>query len=349
MVIARKSSQLGLTIVELMVGLVLGLFLLGGVLHIYMGSSQTYRTTEALSRVQEGGRFALDFLSDDLRRAGSQGDCMKSVEVKNHLDTANAAYDDVLFDLTDGLRGWESQNGGFAGNNYRAGTDVVLIKHAGTAAILTVNGTSQTQANAITVVGNTGIGMGQIILISDPEGCDLFQNAANANASALNRANPGNPHVPGNSLPSEPLSHAYTNDVRITEVRSSVYYVGAGASGVPSLFRRRVDTGTPQNEELVEGIIDMQLCYGVDANMDGTAENYVQANAVGSWMDVVAVRVTLVAMSPETRVATEVPTVQYAGCDGAVINRGVADYPEFAQRPLTRVFTTTVALRNKLL
>lgn len=348
MVIARKSSQLGLTIVELMVGLVLGLFLLGGVLHIYMGSSQTYRTTEALSRLQEGGRFAMDFLSDDLRRAGSRGDCMKSVEIKNHLDTGNAAYDDVLFDLTDGLRGWESQNGGFAGNNYRAGTDVVLIKHAGVAAILEVAGTNQEQAGAITVVGQTGIRQGQIVLISDPEGCDLFQNAANEAASALNRGSPGN-YAPGNLLPFEALSHAYTNDVRITEMRSSVYYVGAGASGVPSLFRRRVDTGTPQNEELVEGIIDMQLCYGVDANMDGTAENYVQADAVGSWMDVVAVRVTLVAMSPETRVATEVPTVQFAGCDGAIINRGVADYPEFAQRPLTRVFTTTVALRNKLL
>lgn len=348
---ANKTSQLGLTIVELMVGLVLGLFLLGGVLHIYIGSSQTYRTTESLSRVQESGRFAVDFLADDLRRAGYKGVCSQDVEVTNHLDEGHEDYDDALFAFNEPLRGWESSAGDYAGllTNYRANTDVLLVKHAGVASGLVASAVNQSVAAAITLTSASGINQGQILMISNVEGCDIFQNASNPNASNLNRGNPGGA-APGNKNPSSsPFSTAYSGAVEIAEFRSLIYYIGAGQSGLPSLRRIRADDGNVGgSEELVEGVIDMELCYGVDTNQDYGADSYVSADAVADWSEVVAVRMSLLAISPEVNVATEAPAFQYAGCDGAAVNATQAEYPEFGERRLAQVYTSTVALRNRL-
>jgi type IV pilus assembly protein PilW len=65
-----KSCQKGMTLIEIMIALLIGAFLLGGVLQIFIGSKQTNRMQENLSRLQENGRFALDFLTNDIRMAG---------------------------------------------------------------------------------------------------------------------------------------------------------------------------------------------------------------------------------------------------------------------------------------
>ena len=62
--------QLGMTLIEIMISLLIGAFLIGGVLQIFTYSKQTYRMQEGLSRLQENGRFALDFLTKDIRMAG---------------------------------------------------------------------------------------------------------------------------------------------------------------------------------------------------------------------------------------------------------------------------------------
>jgi len=69
----NKSFQTGLSLIEIMISLLIGAFLLGGVLQIFIGSKQTYRMQENLSRLQENGRFALDFIGRDLRMAGYWG------------------------------------------------------------------------------------------------------------------------------------------------------------------------------------------------------------------------------------------------------------------------------------
>ena len=66
----RVNRQSGLTLVELMVALVLGLLLLGGVTNVLVSSKQTFQANDDLGRVQENGRFALDILISDIRMAG---------------------------------------------------------------------------------------------------------------------------------------------------------------------------------------------------------------------------------------------------------------------------------------
>ena len=71
MIALRK--QKGVTLVELMIALVLGVVLMLGLLEVFASAKQTYRVSEALARVQESGRFATDFLQRDLRMAGHMG------------------------------------------------------------------------------------------------------------------------------------------------------------------------------------------------------------------------------------------------------------------------------------
>ena len=118
---------------------------------------------------------------------------------------------------------------------------------------------------------------------------------------------------------------------------------------MPALRRMRYDTTSGGvSEELVEGVVDMQLCYGVSETQGLSVDSYVQADAVDDWTNVAAIRVSLVMISPEVNVATEPPSVQYMECDGTVTTRSELDYPEFGDRRLSRVFSTTVGLRNVL-
>jgi len=51
----HKTNQTGMTLIEIMVALLIGAFLLGGVLQIFTGSQQTYLMQQNLSRLQENG------------------------------------------------------------------------------------------------------------------------------------------------------------------------------------------------------------------------------------------------------------------------------------------------------
>lgn len=65
-----KRVQLGLSIVELLIALALGLLLMTGIIQVFIASRQTYATNEAMGRLQENGRFALDFIARNARNAG---------------------------------------------------------------------------------------------------------------------------------------------------------------------------------------------------------------------------------------------------------------------------------------
>lgn len=76
----QKKSQHGLSIVELLVALVISLLLMTGVIQVFLASKQTYASNEAASRLQENGRFALEFIAQSARHAGY-------VETSNAVNT----------------------------------------------------------------------------------------------------------------------------------------------------------------------------------------------------------------------------------------------------------------------
>lgn len=64
------ARQRGLTVVELLVALVLSLLLMTGIIQVFLASKQTYATNEAMSVLQENGRFALEFIARSVRMGG---------------------------------------------------------------------------------------------------------------------------------------------------------------------------------------------------------------------------------------------------------------------------------------
>ncbi len=68
----RKHQQ-GVTLIEMMIAMTLSLILLAGIVVIMRGSKVTYDTQGDASRIQEGARYALDYIGRDLRMTGYFG------------------------------------------------------------------------------------------------------------------------------------------------------------------------------------------------------------------------------------------------------------------------------------
>lgn len=62
--------QQGLTLVELMVALLLGLMLTAGALQVFISSKDSFRVTESNSQLMQNGRIGLDFLNRGISMAG---------------------------------------------------------------------------------------------------------------------------------------------------------------------------------------------------------------------------------------------------------------------------------------
>jgi type IV pilus assembly protein PilW len=98
----NKNHQAGMTLIEIMIALLIGAFLIGGVLEIFINSRQTYRMQENLSRLQENGRFALDFLAHDIRMAGYR-ECLTftvPTPITGTNDTGLDASDTITMQLS---------------------------------------------------------------------------------------------------------------------------------------------------------------------------------------------------------------------------------------------------------
>lgn len=131
-----------------------------------------------------------------------------------------------------------------------------------------------------------------------------------------------------------------------------VYYIGIGAYGGPSLIRRSWTTGTSRDDELVEGVENMQVLYGLDSNPSDDvttaatlADRYVPANLVTDWTRVVSVRIALLVSGQISGKTTgqserETDTATYSVA-------GVTLSPPASDRHQRRVFTATVKVRNR--
>ena len=70
MKIIRMKQQRGLTLVELMVSLAIGLVILLGIMSIFTANRETYSIQESLGQLQENGQYAINFVARQLRRSG---------------------------------------------------------------------------------------------------------------------------------------------------------------------------------------------------------------------------------------------------------------------------------------
>lgn len=102
-----SMRQKGLTLVELMIGMALGLLVVLAVTYVFAGSRSSYRHQESLSAVQETGRIALEVLTRDIRMAGYPG--CGNLLFMNHLSGDAALPADARFSNEVALQGVADQ------------------------------------------------------------------------------------------------------------------------------------------------------------------------------------------------------------------------------------------------
>lgn len=339
----NKAYQAGMTLIEIMIALLIGAFLVGGVLQIFIGSKQTYRMQEGLSRLQENGRFALDFLAKDIRMAGFMG-CTSQATLTNTLNTPTS----FLYSFGKTIEGFESTNASAWTPTIDAtftsplgGSDVITIRraddqsftvstHATGTADLTLDATATT-ANLRTAGFLTSAGANNctIAVVSDCSATAVFQVSA-ITGSILSH-NTGSGCTPDNST--NDLGKTYVNG-QVYPINTVSYYIRTGSGGQPSLYRR---IGSNAAEELVEGIEQMQILYGEDTDPtpDGAPNYYVSANNVVDMAKVVSIRISLLAATLDDNLAAEPLTYTYNGATTTATDNKIR-----------RVFNTTIAVRN---
>ena len=68
-----NSRQRGLTLVELLIALTIGLFVVGAIGVLYVNTRNGFNYANEVARIQEVGRFALETMNRDIRMAGYNG------------------------------------------------------------------------------------------------------------------------------------------------------------------------------------------------------------------------------------------------------------------------------------
>ncbi len=325
----QLKRQLGISLVEVLVALVISLFLLGGIVQVYTGNKTTFAFTNALAEIQENARFAMETMSQDLRLAGEWGciafDSADTTNINDTLTAGNVAGYDTDFHDFIGEDSIQGING--------AGVPDSITIRGGKPSQTNVEGpfTASTTQHIYTDTTNT-ITANDIILVARCGANDLLI-AAEADILPVTSVVVGTTADQRRINLGANKSQQFENDAMVIELQTVDYTIQNGASGEPALFR--AEFGVAQ--ELVEGVEDMQILYGVDTDNDQFPNQYVSADGVGDWEDVVAVRISLLMRSIDDFITEAPQTITF---NGGNITPG--------DRRIRQVFTTTVALRNRI-
>ncbi|MGH8579232.1 MAG: PilW family protein, partial [Gammaproteobacteria bacterium] len=321
----------------------------------FVSNKQAYRVQEGLARLQENGRFAIDFITRDVRGAGFAGCAGSTTTVVNTLNNASSyAWD---FDLA--VQGAEATSAtawtpalDASIVSAQGGRDVLTVRRAlGDPVTVTKHPGGDPPGSAdIQVVSTQGLSDFDIVMITDCSDAAVFQitnvNTGGGNNNIVHNTGVGSP---GNAT--KALGKDYTGTGEIVRISTITYYIGSvipsagstfcppGRPECPVLFRQ---VGAAAAEELIEGVQDMQIRYGVDTDGDRVANQYLQANAVADFNNVVSVRLDLLLQTMEDNLTNAPQRYTY---DNGTCGGGCTP----ADRRYRQVFSATIGLRNKVL
>lgn len=342
-----SRNQRGLTLVEVMVAMTIGLVLLGGVVTVMSSSQNTYRVNEAMARVQESARYAFQLLSHDIRMAGYRG-CVGDVVAMTNVLTDSTGFlwrfDQPLegFEAT-GANSWEPALPTGDPNPLpkpMKGRDILVIKgvegshakvisHASKSADLEIKLDSDFGKELQNYFDKPPNDPSFTVLASNCQGATVFQVTGIGSASGrITLEHKGELNF------KEDLGQVFNNG-EVARISTRSYYIRANPGGIPSLYRKK---GSERAEELVEGIEDMQIQYGEDTDEDRAADVYRKASEVVNWEAVVSVRIDLLVQSVEDGIASQPQTYTFNN-----------ETKTPADRRLRQAFSTVISLRNRAL
>ena len=245
-----QREQYGLTLIELMVALAIGSFLVIGSVQIYSQSREAFIINESIARVQETAQFAMDTIEADLRMASNWGRTSRGLAIENRSIDGNANPKPLVNVPTDCGASWVLDLGmPVDGANNTFNLPCAAL------------GGAQAFSDLITVrratVNPQPLQAGRLQIQSTRIGGEIFDDGA----------------VPTLFSPADSATH---------NLMVSSYYVSANSDlipGVPTLRRKSlvVTAGVSSivDVEIAPGVENLQVQLGIDVDEDNTVDRYV--------------------------------------------------------------------------
>jgi type IV pilus assembly protein PilW len=287
--------QQGLSLVELMVALAIGLLLIAAALTVHQRCSAALRTLETVARLQEVARLAIDVLEADVRMANCWGLHNHAASVVNRGQPAAARP--APFSAAQGVR---IDLCGGSGSHWAIRLDEYLGgSNDGYGLTCPAVGTASPTSDMLVVrraadVAPSTLAANRIHLQSTRTTAALFVPTVGCTSPRSPACLPAS-FDPATSQSRELVVHAY--------------YVSTGGSlrpGLPALRRKsfgNVDAAVAadavSDEELAPGVEDLQVRLGIDTSHDGNVDAYVDPGAVPAGAAVVSATLWLRARSEE--------------------------------------------------
>jgi type IV pilus assembly protein PilW len=357
-----------MTLVELLVAMAVGLFLLAGIIQLLITSRATYLAEEGFSRLQENGRYAVQAIAEDVR--GTRNTGCRSAMLEAVTESINVASSKlptglvgpdspVGFDATTGDDGavkvgdWTALPSNVTAG-WRRG-DVLVLWGAG-CPISYVSGeiTDRTENPVVLAGERNPFQEGDIALVTDCEGTDIFT------VSSVDGQNLGHGLTDsddGAVNTSAELSRFYNragdlwtpgvvNRAMVMPFDFQIYFICSSNTAPPESTRSALCRWRPSDgvQELVPDVVDMRVTYHEDRDGDGKPDALFTANAVNDWANVYSAQVELLTASAE-EVRSQTATVSDESWPGSGADRLGAGRPD--DRRLYARFAFTVALRTR--
>ena len=345
----RRYYQRGLTLLELLVAITLGLAVITGTIQIYLSTSQTYRTQEALSRIQENGRYALEVLTREIRMATYTG--CPPAPGQLFANVLNNPGNNWWSDLgTFRVREFQqaSLQGFSGGDSFPARSDGTSSTQrvAGTEALIVIGGSNRSYSivdhdpdpvnSRFTLNNLQDLQTGNIFLVCDSNQISIAQVTDTPAGNTFKHEETGS--APGNctallgspdpaailaagddpnaiDICADAVQYTFGSNAILTRLTPLAYYIGHSTAKddddtpLSTSLFRIRAPGNPQ--ELIEHVDDMRVLYGVDTGPpDEQINDYVEAADVTDWRNVLSLRLDLLLASPPgIRVINEAQTV----------------------------------------
>jgi type IV pilus assembly protein PilW len=334
-----RSRESGLSLVELMVSITIGLFLLAGLTMLFVNSSRSQAELLKSSQQIENGRYAIDLVSTDLHHAGYYGE----FNYLPPLTGAPIAYPALLpnpCDLTPAnllaalpvhIQGYDDPAASspvvtcLPDANHIPSTDILVVRRAHTEVLLETGGYAGIPAAPAATATPL---FNEVYLQTDANTADI-QLGAGAAIDKTKKANNTASTISRKDYSVAPSGFAAGY---LRKYHVHVYFVspcsvpnggGTTCTGanddngrpIPTLKRLELTSDGAntlfRTVPLVEGIENLQVEYGVDTDPvatdpvtglpgDGAPDNaYLTAPGLADWGNVVAAKLFVLARNTE--------------------------------------------------
>jgi len=372
------TQSRGFSLIEFMVAITLALIVTAAVISVFVGSRSASQATSGLAALSDSGRFALNYIENSVRDSGYMACSAADHTISNlNPEASDLYYAPGPLGLFQPLGGYEAA-GTSPGNSYTLSTTAGVLGNwnpsldaafstlpsAGMGAPIVNNDVLVTRSSAttnqavyvtavgtdnFTTTGTGGLVSGQVAIISDCAKAVIFQvsNVSGSSPGAIIEHDIGG--SPGNKTAAFPSWITFSAGAQVTPLQTTVYYIGVGADLDGALFAATVapnnslsaSTAPTSPIELAPDIEAMQVLYGVSTTPYAqTASEYVTADQVPDFTQVMSVQVALLAAGPAGSAALPTSATTY-NLFGTLVT------PPIDTR-LRQVFEVTIAARNAL-